>query len=613
MTVQVCLVAMPWQSLDTPSLPIGLLTAAAKGAGLAEPTAYYGNLRWAEFLMAATGERIGPDEYQSVADDGIFDELGDWVFTGVLHGNPDFGVPELRSYAEERGLDISTAARMREHAAAFVDVVAAEVLELAPSLVGFTSTFMQNVPSLSVAKRLKQIEPGLKIIFGGGNCDGPMGAAIHRNYRFVDFVISGEGEDAFPSLISALAQGEPLETVPGLCWRGPDGAQRRNPQPPPLPASRIPVPDFADWFDRVAVSPVNEHIEPKLTIENARGCWWGEKHHCTFCGLNGTLMKFRSKEPDAVLAQLGELVRRHRALDVIVVDNIIDNTFLNSVLPRVAELDWDLRIHYEVKSNLKPAEIQALHDAGVCHIQPGIESLVTPVLKIMDKGVSPVRNIRTLRDGESAGLTVSWNWLYGFPGERAGDYAPVLRQVPRLMHLQPPQGAARIVIERFSPYFNNSALGFAERTTSQAYRHVYDLAEEDLRDMVYLFDAPPQGLSEADARELHALLDAWKAGYSDSSLVRARDVGGIVISDRRAGWPAADHRIDDPAMCAVYAELEQGRSVPALVRHLEQDGLAWSEDKLLAWLKELDSAGLVFEDQGQWIALATTSIPVKVA
>src|SRR5580704_3895159 len=179
MTVQVCLVAMPWQSLDTPSLPIGLLTAAAKGAGLAEPTAYYGNLRWAEFLMAATGERIGPDEYQSVADDGIFDELGDWVFTGVLHGNPDFGVPELRSYAEERGLDISTAARMREHAAAFVDVVAAEVLELAPSLVGFTSTFMQNVPSLSVAKRLKQIEPGLKIIFGGGNCDGPMGAAIH--------------------------------------------------------------------------------------------------------------------------------------------------------------------------------------------------------------------------------------------------------------------------------------------------------------------------------------------------------------------------------------------------------------------------------------------------
>ncbi|HLX48471.1 MAG TPA: RiPP maturation radical SAM C-methyltransferase [Streptosporangiaceae bacterium] len=612
MTVPVCLVAMPWQSLDTPSLPIGLLTAVAKRAGVAEPAAYYANLRWAEFLMAATGDRIGPDQYQSVADDGIFDELGDWVFTGVLHDDPDFGVPELSAYAAEHGVDIATAATMREHAAAFVDLVTAEVLELRPALVGFTSTFMQNVPSLSVAKRLKQFDPGIRIVFGGGNCDGPMGAAIHRNYRFVDFVVRGEGEDAFPALLSALASGDPLDGVPGLCWRRPDGGQECNAMPPPLPASRIPVPDFTDWFDRVEASPVNEHIEPKLTIETARGCWWGEKHHCTFCGLNGTLMKFRSKEPDAVLAELGELVRRHRALDVIVVDNIIDNSFLTTVLPRIAGLGWDLRIHYEVKSNLKPEEIRALHDAGVCHIQPGIESLVKPVLKIMEKGVAPIRNIRTLRDGESTGLTVSWNWLYGFPGERAGDYAPVLRQMPRLVHLQPPSGAARIVLERFSPYFSDTALGFPERTTAKAYRHVYDLAEEDMRDMVYLFDTPPRGLTDADAKELNDVLDAWKAGYHDSSLIRTEEAGVILIEDRRVGWPAAGHRIDDPALCAAYMELEHGRSVPALLRHLADSGHLMPEAELVAWLDGLDEAGLVYGDHGQWIALATTSIPVKV-
>lgn len=613
MTVPVCLVTMPWQSLDTPSLPIGLLTAVAKGAGMAEPAAYYGNLRWAEFLMAATGGRIGPADYQSVADDGIFDQLGDWVFTGVLHDDPDFGVAELTTYAGERGIDITAVTSMREHAAAFVDLVVADLHEIGPSLVGFTSTFMQNVPSLTVARRLKELEPGLKIVFGGGNCDGPMGAAIHRNFPFVDFVISGEGEEAFPALISALAGDQPLDVVPGLCWRGPDGGQRCNPQRPPLPASQLPVPDFAGWFDDIRQSPVNEHVEPKLTIETARGCWWGEKHHCTFCGLNGTLMKFRSKQPDAVLAELGELVRRHQVLDVIVVDNIIDNAFLTTVIPRIAKLGWSLRIHYEVKSNLRRAEIQALRDAGVCHIQPGIESLVRPVLKIMDKGVSPVRNIRTLREGESAGLTVSWNWLYGFPGERAGDYAPVLRQLPRLMHLQPPQGAARIVLERFSPYFNDPALGFAGRTTSQAYQHVYDLTEEDLRDMVYLFDAPPRGLTDDEVKELTVALDAWKAGYPDSSLVRADEADAIVIQDHRVGWPAAECRIEDPMLCAAYAELEHGRSVPALARRLTDGGFAVSEGELLTWLAGLDAAGLVFRDQDQWIALATTWVPVKVA
>jgi ribosomal peptide maturation radical SAM protein 1 len=612
MTVPVCLVAMPWQSLDTPSLPIGLLTAVAKRAGVAELGAYYANLRWAEFLMAATGERIGPDQYRSVADDGIFDELGDWVFTGVLHDDPEFGVPELAAYSAEHDVDIATVTTMREHAAAFVDLVAAEVLAQGPSLVGFTSTFMQNVPSLAAAKRLKQLDPSLRIIFGGGNCDGPMGAAIHRNYRFVDFVVRGEGEEAFPALVGALSSGDPLSDVPGLCWRRPDGSQECNPVPPPLPASRIPVPDFTEWFNRIEASPVNEHVEPKLTMETARGCWWGEKHHCTFCGLNGSLMKFRSKDPDAVMAELAELVRRHQVLDVIVVDNIIDNNFLTTLLPRIAGLGWDLRIHYEVKANLRPSEIRALHDAGVCDIQPGIESLVSPVLKIMDKGVSPIRNIRTLRDAESEGLTVSWNWLYGFPGERISDYAPVLRQLPRLVHLQPPSGAARIVLERFSPYFSDTTLGFPERTVSSVYRHVYDLGEEELRDMVYLFDTPPRGLTDADAKELKDMLAAWQAGHRDSSLARSEAAGGVLIEDRRVGWPAADHRIGDPALCAAYAELEHGRSVPALARHLEETGYQLTERELTAWLDRLDSAGLVYRDHGRWIALATTSIPVKV-
>mgnify|MGYP002623966348 CR=1 FL=1 len=507
---------------------------------------------------------------------------------------------------------------MRGYAEEFVDLVVTEVLARAPSLVGFSTTFMQNVPSLAVAKRIKARDPGVRIVFGGGNCDGPMGAALHRNYPFVDFVVRGEGEEVFPRLIDVLddrtddVRDDQLATVPGLCWREASGHCRTNPQPAPLPAERIPVPDFDDWFTQLEQSPVAAHLEPKLVLETARGCWWGEKHHCTFCGLNGTLMKFRAKSPETVLTELDELTRRHRVLDVIVVDNIIANDFFRMLLPRIAALDWDLRLHYEVKSNLRPEEIAAFREARVTHVQPGIESLVSPVLRLMDKGVTGTRNVRTLRDCESAGLTVTWNWLYGFPGERVDDYLPVLRQLPALVHLQPPGGVARMLLERFSPYFDDPALGFAQRRTARPYRHVYDLSEAQLRDMVYLFDTEPAGLTDADAEPLHELIERWTAGYPDSTLVRIDEPDAIVVRDRRVGWPTVDHRIDDPVARAAYLALEHGRSLPALRRELAAAGFSVSESELRPILDDLATRGLVFHESGQWITLATTAVPIKV-
>ncbi len=604
---------MPWQALESPSLPIGLLRAAVTDAGMPDPATYHGNLRWAEFLLSETDGELGPPEYNDVAESGLFDGLGDWVFTGVLHDDESFGVEALRDYARERGIRLDVIERMRHQASAFIDLAAAEILSSRPDVVGLTSTFMQNVPTLAVARRLKSLAPNLRIAVGGGNCDGPMGPALHRNFPFLDFVVSGEGEVAFPALLAALTDGRPPTDVPGLCWRDHDGSQRRNNMAPPLSPGQIPTPVFDDWFHRLAESPVSEYVEPKLILESARGCWWGEKHHCTFCGLNGTLMQFRAKSPDRVLDELTSHISAHQVLDVIMVDNIIDNRYFSEVLPRIADLGWDLRIHYEVKSNLKPTEITALRQAGVAHVQPGIESLVSPVLRLMDKGVTGVRNVRTLRDCESAGLTASWNWLYGFPGEHASDYEPVLRQLPALVHLQPPAGASRILLERFSPYFANPALGFPERTTARAYRHVYALPEDDLHDMVYLFDTAPAGLTDVDAKPLLELLDRWSANYPSSSLCYMDTGEEIVITDRRVGWSTHGHRITKPALRLAYLELEHGRTVVALSRRLaEQYAVDVGVDDLTAWLERLAAAGLVFVENGTWITLATRSEPVKV-
>jgi hypothetical protein len=310
------------------------------------------------------------------------------------------------------------------------------------------------------------------------------------------------------------------------------------------------------------------------------------------------------------VAEVEHLVRCHRVLDVTVVDNILEPRYLREALPALGDRGWDLRLHYDIKANVTAEQIGVLRRAGVYSVQPGIESLVDDVLARMDKGVRAERNIRTMRDCESAGLTVAWNWLYGFPGERADDYVDVLAQVPALVHLQPPGSVARIEMNRFSPYFNDLSLGFPVRTPARPYQFVYDIPAERLHDLVYLFDTPSRGLTDAEAAPLHATCDAWSAAHARSSLTAIEVDGGLVLRDRRVGWPQVDHVLTDPRELAAWTELEHGRSVDGLAGRLADAGMPWPADQLDAWLHDLRGRGLVFVEKGRWVALATRDLAV---
>ncbi|MEU6770380.1 RiPP maturation radical SAM C-methyltransferase [Streptomyces sp. NPDC046759] len=606
------LVTMPWHPLDLPSLQLGLLNRLVRQARpVDEVTEFHGSLRWAEFLLEHSGGRLRPGDYVSVGSDAIFHGLGDWVFSGVLYDDPGWGLARLRDYAAARDVRIDTALAMRPYAAAFVTACADEVLAAEPDVVGFTTTFMQNVASLALARELKRRRPALTVVFGGSNCDGPMGHALHRNHPFVDQVVRGEAEYAFPALLRHLAEGTDPVDVPGLrWWDGP--VSRANPESRRTVApADIPSPDYDQWQAALDASPVREYVHPKLVVEGARGCWWGEKHHCTFCGLNGSAMAFRAKPGERLWAEIDRLVRRHRILDVVTVDNIIDMAYFRDFLPRVTASGWDLRLHYEVKSNLTAAQLALLGESGTVHIQPGIESLGSRVLDLMDKGVTGARNVRTLRECENHALTCSWNLLYGFPGETAGDYEPVLDQLPALVHLQPPSGAHRIQLERFSPHFTDPGLGFGKRRPAQMYQHVYELPEDELADLVYLFDTEDAGIAGPVERRLQTAVAAWRAGHAQSRLLYEEDGEDLLVHDRRHGRPAVTHRFSGWRAEALR-RLEDGRTVPALHRLLTADGHGPTADALEDWIRQALGLGLVFRDGAGYVSLPTWGEPVRL-
>ena len=63
-------------------------------------------------------------------------------------------------------------------------------------------------------------------------------------------------------------------------------------------------------------------------------------------------------------------------------------------------------------------------------LQPGIESLSTPILLLMRKGVTAFQNVRLLKWCAEYGIHVFWNVIYGFWGELPEEYARLARLTP---------------------------------------------------------------------------------------------------------------------------------------------------------------------------------------
>ncbi|GAQ51348.1 RiPP maturation radical SAM C-methyltransferase [Streptomyces acidiscabies] len=610
--MRVLLVNMPWAPIDLPSLALGILKRSVDEhvpGGRAE--IMHANIDFVDWVTERTDFSLGDYGYYSLAS--YFLGCGDWVFSSALYDDPQWRVAEFTEAMHNR-LSGERMAMTRElHTAApeFVQNIAERVVALEPDVVGFTSTFQQNTAALAAARYVKRLDPRIVTVMGGANCDGKQGEAVHRNFPFVDHVVRGEGEASFPALLRALDGDGDLAAVPGLCRRDTDGGSTTNAMSTvPLPPAAILSPDYTGYFERLSASAARSWVEPKLVVEGARGCWWGEKHHCTFCGLNGSFMQFRSKDPSAFLDEIVELARRHRILDMYVVDNILDMGYISSLLPRIIESGLDLRMHYEIKSNMRRGQLQTLADAGLIYVQPGIESLSSRVLGLMDKGVTGCQNVRMMRDGAAVGLSVVWNYLHGFPGEAAEDYDDVTVQLPALEHLQPPvDESARIAIERFSPYFNNPSLGFSDLRPAEPYHLTYELPEAEMFDLAYVFAVPPRGVDEAVVGRLNAAIRQWKQSYPGSRLTSC-DLGDriVLVSTRRAfAWHVRE--LTEPVEVALFRLLDQPHSVAAAVRKLRTEhGDAAGDRELGEILRRWRELGLTFENGGHVVQVAVPAV-----
>lgn len=617
----VALVVMPYADVRWAALGVSLLQSALGHAAI-DCDVVYANVDWADTVGHGLYDRVGVSSPTTSL-------AGEWVFSELLTGSEapdtteryldDVLLADHRDYFKF-GL-LFRMGEMRSLSGRFVRQLAEDPVWQRYTVAAFTTTFQQNAASLALARALKRAHPHLTVVFGGANCEGPMGWSLLRNYPEVDFVFQGEAEQLFPRFVADLAgaggrrdfvaAGAPWSTI---STRLPDGRALIRCQPVDS-MENVPVPTYHDYYARLAATdeiagtpaPVSLVSRAAIPFETSRGCWWGEKLHCTFCGLNGQSMSFRSKDPDRAFDELRQLVTTYgdpdRVSQILVVDNILDYHYLDSFIPRLAEADFGVTLHYEVKANLRHDQLVLLASAGVRHLQPGIESLSNRVLKIMRKGTTRLRNVQLLKWCAETGIHPYWNYLHGFPGEDDSDYVDLPDLCRLLTHLNPPEGVGPARADRFSPFFMTPAeLGIRELRREKAYDVVYaDIPAEDRTDIAYYFkiiSETPLAGPEAVAA-LHRGVDAWRAAHPTATLTARWEDDRFEVVDGRTGEDPVRTELDAD-QSAVLLAIDKAQTGQGVARAVRRSRPALDVTSVLAALVDM---GLAIRDGDGYLGL----------
>ena len=545
----VALVCMPFGSLYSPSIALSLLRASLGPLGVSSKTFY---------LSFRLARMIGARRYVELSDPTVpiyYHAIGEWLFAGEVFERSEADVaryfdevlerpsPEYRPFVNPLPPRlVRTVERVLGKVGGFLDACLDEVAACAPQVVGFSCVFEQRLASLALAKRIKERAPETTIVLGGPTCEGVQAPELIRRFPYVDVVVSGEGDEAFPEVVRRVLDGAPLSGMQGVYAQGLPLPKPTNGHCPNTPLVQdldgLPWVHYDEFLEQYAASTLQLDKGVSLYAEASRGCWWGAKSRCLFCNFSGANMTYRSKSSARALKELRYMAAKYPGQPLSLTDNILNMGYFDDLIPALAAEPLGTDLACDIKANLSKDQVRALRDADVMLIQPGVESLSTAVLKRMRKGITAIENTQLLKWCKELGVQSDWNILWGFPGESADDYARMAELIPRLTHLPPPEFVGRINVGRFSPCFEEAEqLGITNIRPSPAYAYVYPFDPDTVANLATYFTYTYRSGQDPDAytQAVADAIRAWKAHQHTSELFALERDDGLWIWDQRPG------------------------------------------------------------------------------
>ena len=603
----VALISMPTLSARFTSFQLALLKPTLEQAGIPVQTfslfMYFGT-----FVGWRINETLA-DVYPSM--------VGEWLWTRAAFG--DFAIDDeyfeiyrnnLEAICHKAGCTFDDLRRLRETAApAFIEFCMNSVDWSRFGVIGFSVVFQQTLASIALANAFKKRYPHIPIMMGGATFEDDIAEEIMKGCPQVDYIHCGDADETLPNAVRRIYNGESMKGMPGIMWRDSGRVVFNGRAPNLADMNKTPVPDFDEYFYARKQGRYENYDMAQgvlLPIETARGCWWGVKNHCTFCGLNRAGMEFRSKRVENVIQQLDELSRRYGILDFNAIDNIIEPEYIDKLFGQLSAANTDIRLHYEVRPSLSRVQLKHMRKGGLFSIQPGVESFSTHILKLMKKHTTGVRNLELIKWSTYYGINNLYNILLRFPGETAEDYRAQCDVISKIHHFQAPWAIAKARADRGSPmYTDPESQSISRLVPSPCYDYLYPKDRFDLNRVSYYFEHKMGNtLEDGEYDQIFEAVGVWQHRWKQRPRPYLRYRKGwatIRIEDGRNCSPRVTKYADDYA--TLYEYCADARSRKDIAARFED--ASWVEGAL----EEFVEQNLMIHLDNRYLSLALPENP----
>ena len=320
-------------------------------------------------------------------------------------------------------------------------------------LIGFTLNYGQLLPSLSIAKKIKEIWPEKNIVLGGSRSVNKLGIRILDSFEYIDYIVSGDGEEALLSLASNYNN---LNSISNLTFRK-NNLIIENKNDSIIDINSIPILDFDSFFNDL--NNTSDDIKQyfyyygRLPIEISRGCWW---NICTFCNHNIQHKTYREKNYSKIIEEIDYLSNRYKILDFQLNGNNLIRKDFDLLINGIKNIEKDLTFIVEIRADqLKSDDYRKLKEAGFTIIQTGIESFSKNYLNKMKKGTRVIDNIAVLKFCKENGIINSYNIIVNYPNEEKIDFEETKKNIYHIKSYLDPPNVNNLLIGYGCPIFYN--------------------------------------------------------------------------------------------------------------------------------------------------------------
>lgn len=272
-----------------------------------------------------------------------------------------------------------------------IDLVVEEVKKTKSKVIGFSSKFLQWLPAVIFAERIKEKLPKIQIVVGGWTNRQAANDFLFLNPS-VDYCIWGEGEIPLKMLMETIlnnANQNTINEIPHIIYRKGEKIIKTSGETTDSYVDfnqKNSVLDFSDFFESAEKLKL-EHV--LLPIERGRGCNW---NRCKFCYL-AQGYKFRLKETSCILDEIEHYIKTYNHFKYFFTDNDIIggnqkefNKFLDGIiLIKEKHPKFEIIMAEIISKGIDIKTVEKMYRAGFRSVQVGVEAISQPLLNDINK------------------------------------------------------------------------------------------------------------------------------------------------------------------------------------------------------------------------------------